>query len=293
MRAAGPRTYNRRRVMVALVIGLGVVAFGGAAMFVAAFRSSREDEVGATLLVAALWVATGVACLAGWRRRGFWRVPAVLGVALSTAGCGLILLLAWDYFSGMDWPQREPIQDATVGIVSAGVLMAYVCLLGLARLSKRWQWVRIATIASASLLVAWYIAVIAGFLSERGSGPPVGVLIITTGCGTLCTVLLHWVGASAAPEAMVTTTLALSLTCPRCGAAQELPAGRSKCRQCGLSFRIEIEEEHCAKCGYVLYRLTSDRCPECGAPVFGGVARAPATNSPAAAASPPDPPSAA
>ena len=32
-------------------------------------------------------------------------------------------------------------------------------------------------------------------------------------------------------------------------------------------FRIEIEEAACATCGYPLYKLTSDRCPECGTPI--------------------------
>jgi predicted amidophosphoribosyltransferase len=30
---------------------------------------------------------------------------------------------------------------------------------------------------------------------------------------------------------------------------------------------IKVDEPHCETCGYLLYRLKSDRCPECGTPV--------------------------
>jgi len=287
MSAAGPRAYNRRRVMAALAIGLGVVAFGGVCVFLVSFQQSRNDNLFATLMIGVLWTGISLACLAGWRRRGVWRVPAVLGVALITIGCGLMLLLVWNYFSGIPWRDRVPIERSTAGIVTAAVLMGYICLIGLARLSRRWQWVRVATIGSGFALAAYIIAIIIRNISETEAMPVLGTLIITTGCGTLCVVLLHWVGASAVQEPAVTTPMVIRLVCPRCGDAQELPAGRARCRTCRLTLCIQIEEEHCATCGYLLYRLTSDRCPECGTPIAWA---APATAAAAPPAAPPSPP---
>ena len=39
--------------------------------------------------------------------------------------------------------------------------------------------------------------------------------------------------------------------------------GHAKCGSCGLRIRITVEEPRCS-CGYLLYRLEGDTCPECG-----------------------------
>ncbi len=66
-------------------------------------------------------------------------------------------------------------------------------------------------------------------------------------------------------EAMLETTGALvMLNCPRCAEAQEIRAGRRRCRRCRLVIAVDVEEPRCAGCGFALYKLTADRCPECG-----------------------------
>ena len=51
--------------------------------------------------------------------------------------------------------------------------------------------------------------------------------------------------------------------CPRCGTQQRFARGTSKCAECGLRVIVEFEEPRCA-CGYLLYKLTGEVCPECG-----------------------------
>jgi len=109
----------------------------------------------------------------------------------------------------------------------------------------------------------------------------IGAVATLTLLGTITLPALHWIAAMQKRTEVATTALQVQLTCPRCGDAAVRPAGRSTCRKCGLRVRLEIEEERCAACNYVLYQLTSDRCPECGAPVFDRSQRAgPATDGP-------------
>ncbi|MFG0251941.1 MAG: hypothetical protein ACF8NJ_03610, partial [Phycisphaerales bacterium JB038] len=49
----------------------------------------------------------------------------------------------------------------------------------------------------------------------------------------------------------------------RCAVAHMANMGTSHCQSCGLRIYLEVEEPRCA-CGYLLYQLQGDRCPECG-----------------------------
>lgn len=55
----------------------------------------------------------------------------------------------------------------------------------------------------------------------------------------------------------------VEVICPRCDTNNKIKIGTGKCSKCLLRIRVEIEEPHC-ECGYAIYRLASDRCPECG-----------------------------
>jgi ssDNA-binding Zn-finger/Zn-ribbon topoisomerase 1 len=56
----------------------------------------------------------------------------------------------------------------------------------------------------------------------------------------------------------------MTVVCPRCRRKQAVPIGNSACEACGLRISIRIEDPRCPQCEYLLYGLTSDRCPECG-----------------------------
>jgi len=59
-------------------------------------------------------------------------------------------------------------------------------------------------------------------------------------------------------------SIPVTLTCPRCSAAVTVQSNREgRCDGCRLKVVVEIEEPRCA-CGYLLYELESDICPECG-----------------------------
>ena len=55
----------------------------------------------------------------------------------------------------------------------------------------------------------------------------------------------------------------MKMTCPQCQQWLEAPSGPARCEDCGLRLIIEIQEPRCP-CGYLLYELKGNVCPECG-----------------------------
>ena len=68
-------------------------------------------------------------------------------------------------------------------------------------------------------------------------------------------------------EPLADMPMAVTVICPRCGRRTKVPLGAGGCGACGLRIEINIEEPRCPQCGYLVYKLASDVCPECGTPV--------------------------
>jgi ribosomal protein L37E len=218
-------------------------------------------------------------------------------VLLSTAavGAGSILALA----SAVSWEQRRwhllgAVAMVVVGVSTAitvtfiwldfwhsewiwlpmaiswvcAVALPHLALLSLARLKSQWKVVRGICVGLIVLLACQIIASILWGISSDDWFRAMGVIAIGVTCGTISIPILHRVSRIQVREAVRTTELYLSITCPRCSKTQTLNVGHSKCAECGLKFQIEIEEENCAKCGYPLYKLESAACPECGTPIL-------------------------
>lgn len=223
-------------------------------------------EVRVLLSTTALGGASIVAMASAvsWEAR---RWPWIGVIGMTAAGLALagFLLLIWDVLSYTD---QELAFRITMSVAVVAVSAAHTSLLGMARLNRGYEWVRLGTLAAIVILATFIIFIIA--FEPVNSGTEIarimGVIGICNAVGTIATPILHRISRIRTVEQTVTTQLMLTLTCPRCGKTQQQPAGASRC-ECGLRFRIDIEEEHCQKCGYSLYRLTGDHCPECGTPI--------------------------
>ncbi len=79
-----------------------------------------------------------------------------------------------------------------------------------------------------------------------------------------------------APTVHLDDVKELSILCAGCGRKLILPVGRSACTMCRMEYEIRVQEPQCVQCGYSLYNLTSDRCPECGLVIHRGEALNPA-----------------
>lgn len=68
-------------------------------------------------------------------------------------------------------------------------------------------------------------------------------------------------------QGTLSASIPISLQCPRCDCTINAHSNKdARCPTCKLKVRIQIEEPRCL-CGYLLYQLNTDTCPECGKPI--------------------------
>ena len=205
----------------------------------------------------------GMAAAIPWERRR-WHPIGPIAIGAIAVSLGMIIFAIWvDWYW---WRHKWFFNLMTVAIVTA-VALPHIGLMSLARLKRSYEWIRTGTVAVIAMLGGLIMFVIVVDVDDDFLFRVMGMLGIGDACGTIAVPILHRVSAIRTREAIRTTELVLSLTCPRCSKTQTLPVGRPRCGGCGLQFSIEIEEENCKRCGYVLYGITSAVCPECGEPV--------------------------
>jgi predicted Zn-ribbon and HTH transcriptional regulator len=122
-----------------------------------------------------------------------------------------------------------------------------------------------AALAVQILGMIWWFDWIETYIDDEILARGLGVLSILTSCGSVVTPILWKVQAvrRAGSVDSVPLKVKIGLECPRCHEKQTLVTGPARCAACGLRITIEVEEPRCT-CGYLLYHLASDRCPECG-----------------------------
>ncbi|MCE9592408.1 MAG: hypothetical protein K8S99_18030 [Planctomycetes bacterium] len=200
----------------------------------------------------------------GPTRRWRW-----VGVAAAVAAYAVALVGIWG----------EPQNGGTVLVATIGlaVLVAHANVLMLCQLTPGQRWVRVASIGAAiatSLLVDLCVAYEIDSYDESPFLRAAAALGIIASCGTLAVVVLNRLNRGVTLERGTPGEFHdIALTCPRCNRKQTLPLGEALCADCGLRISVQVEEPRCVKCGYLLYKLTGDACPECGT----AIAAAPAT----------------
>ncbi len=126
----------------------------------------------------------------------------------------------------------------------------------------------------AALLMGLFTAgvVLVGFVQEgfgywgRMHIRIMGMSAIVTAGTTIATIAIAMFAPKPGEDepGLIGSAIQVSMTCPRCGSATKAVADReSRCTGCRLKIRVEVEEPRCA-CGYSLYQLESNVCPECG-----------------------------
>lgn len=270
----------RRVLLIALLASVGVLVLLGL-LLLFDVRERYSGQAAGTAVVAGAWSLLGFATLKALDfsgRRGVrWGLSLGWAMAtVSTLAAVVWLALIWLPMSG-----RSEENLARGGAICS--IWTIECLLPLAFLSpvRLPMWGRAIVVVACGYAVYLGVLGTAGILEARWVERYVGTIgedlfFRTHAAGAifafsgLIVVGVHLrLRARHEPERgeSVPWRFDMRLACPRCGFEQSMPVTGSgdgaRCGRCRLRIRIDVDEPRCA-CGYVLYRISGDRCPECG-----------------------------
>jgi len=192
-----------------------------------------------------------------------------IGLALSMV---LFITLLWfDSWIGYQRDQyfwKPALIALVIGLAAAHRLM----IVPLKNPLRSFQIVKRTTIIAASLMVALIIYGILfdGYGSfDEIAARLIAIAAIITAGSTIATgaIAIFAPKPGEDEQSSFDTSIPITLTCPRCAESIQAKSNKeSRCQSCKLKVRVQIEEPRCT-CGYLLYKLHSDTCPECGKPV--------------------------
>jgi hypothetical protein len=234
----------------------------------------RGDAVGQTLVSTAsisFYCILALACAATLDRQlgKLGGYISIGGLLVCLPSCLLTLSTIWFW----EWIYDYLIDDDDVIfriIVMAIVWPSYYAHMSLlflpGSLRGRIIWVRRTAITASSLL-AGTLTIWIWFYLDDGEDlifRVFGILaIVGAAASVLLPILLRLAKVKKIDE-IVSTPIEVEFTCPKCETTQSQVAGKRFCENCGLKIVLEIEEPRCEGCGYHLYMLEAENCPECG-----------------------------
>jgi hypothetical protein len=160
-----------------------------------------------------------------------------------------------------------------VGLISLAVALAHANLALRIPLKSNQHWLATgAIIATVTTGVSLSAAAVPDdlFGNVRDAGllyPLAAAAGIVACCGTLALLVLALLNRKVQTRAQPHDLRQITLQCPRCDRKQTLAIGDGVCAGCGLRIHTAVHEPRCPNCDYLLYGLSSDRCPECGTPI--------------------------
>lgn len=211
-------------------------------------------------------------------QRPMMRIACLAGAAMAAIGTTCVIFAMVADERGARYELVTTFARAGALGFALAVALAYSAalrqVLGRSRL--------LTTIAIITLIAAWVASGLVTLLSvgldalEAMNSYDVFLMLASL---TGIAVLVMLAGTIVVPVALISRALKerqavesldprlqVRLACPKCGERQTHKPGFARCSGCGAGLFIEVEEPRC-DCGYLLYQLTGDTCPECGRPV--------------------------
>jgi hypothetical protein len=237
-------------------VGLALTAAHFVAALIGSWVPARwTEQWWWTAWAIALFGAPAAAALVGTGTgdRRHWRW---LGVAASAvAGCMLV------YFA---WTSKEDWEALSV-FAAISIYVAYANLIVRVPLKTGQGWLRVGTLLAGAATAGLFELMVFG-VDDDIVARTLAAASILASCGTLALAVLARLNRRVDFEPTERDLRLITLYCPRCRKKQVLELGAARaCASCGLRIEVRAEEPRCVTCGYLLYKLTSDVCPECGA----------------------------
>jgi MFS family permease len=248
---------QRPDARVAGMAGLGLTsAFFVAAMIGSWVPPKWVEEWWATAWIIAIFGALSVAALVGTGTgdRRHWRW---IGAAASAVAAYMLIAAAWT--SAADWETMSLF-------IAAGIYVAFANLVMRVPLKPGQGWLRTGTLLAGAATAVLSELIVFDYRDEIVTRSDAAAAILAS-CGTLALLVLARLNRRVDFEPLSQEMRQITVFCPRCRKKQTLELGGAACKACGLRIEVRAEEPRCAQCGYLLYQLTSDVCPECGASI--------------------------
>lgn len=208
--------------------------------------------------IAAYGLLTAIT-LVGYGDKHHWRW---LGIA-----CAIAATVVAEYGIWFDVPDSHVGRTLLSGLSVAACAVAHANLVIRAPLRPGQRWLAAATIAAGVATAALLFALVALDVKRYDDHYLVrsaGATAVAAACGSLALLVLARFNRGINVEPGSTDFSSIDLTCPRCRRKQTIPLGGGRCGACDLRIDVTVEEPRCTSCGYLLYNLTGDACPECG-----------------------------
>lgn len=251
-----------------MIVSFAVTALVGIVVILLPDMIGPDEEVLVTALLLGLYSLPPLACSIVIGRGRL--VPFMwIGVVAAPIAWLMWMPLVWGSpyswtFLGIDW--SEFLFKVGFPATFIALWITHYGLLDLLRLDHHiHRLVRTGSRWCAGLITWIGIFAIWFEWEEEWLARLIGVLAILVSCGSVITpilALLEFIKRRTTGDT-VPARIAIDVRCPRCQTMQTMKAGANTCTNCKLRMQIEVEEPRCA-CGYLLYQLHGDHCPECG-----------------------------
>ncbi len=261
-----------RVVLLALYASVSGVILAG----LIALTLGWDEDWAAKFFIAACVILLNFAVDAGagavLRRR---RLVIPMMLAILAAAAGLAVALFYIAFEAeLGYEIRGRLELWVPGLFAISVALAHTGVLAIIRVHSR----LLLIIKLITMLGPWVVVGTIGCMAwlefnRPGIGwSPVLLLLMIGSISSIFSII----GTIVVPIAAVShanrarkriesmgSRLQLRMACPDCGERQMFGAGAIRCSACRRRLLIDVEEPRC-ECGYLLFHLSGDQCPECG-----------------------------